>query len=578
MTNAGTGPQYPGQYPGSQGNRNNQNNPYNTFNQNDPNGQYGPANGQGSQYGQSNQYGQYAQYDPFNRPNQQGRTGQPNQTGQPYGQTPYAQGPYGRPPRQALGSEFFNWIRSLNFYRSSDRWVGGVSGAIANRIGWDPLIIRIIWFAFFCAAGFGALLYGVAWMLMPDERDGTIVLEEAIVHGKFPSAFWLSLLFIIIGCPGSAFAVPFITIPVFIALIVAAIVLYNRDRKKKAGPDVRSGQPQPGPQSNGTARPGQQPGPQPNQPNPGNPYDPQRGRSGFNPGSGPTYYAGPQRTQPKVPTVVYRRRPAGPVVVGIASGLILISLAVLVAMVAFGFIPGEVSVLTLIAVWTLGITLALGLLTIVLGFMGRKAGGLIPITIVAVIASLCSYALLPSAHVSGATIDAFNRSSGYSTTLYSQSQTFRTNDWESLVNGGLKAVNSTVLIDLRSWGGSSEGDGLNYSYLDYRGCPTGELDLEAVNSSVTLIVDSGCATGIGDVKQAFSQVALEDSNGTRYSTGQPMMINRSGNSSYPWEQGYEDTADKAAYVTGDLVFSSVTVLRELPSDSDSSSSSNPYTD
>ncbi|MBT1166355.1 PspC domain-containing protein [Bifidobacterium simiarum] len=530
---------------------------------------------------------------------QSGNPGQQSgNPGQPYRQP-------SQPQRPALGSEFFNWIRSLNFYRSTDRWVGGVSGAIANRIGWDPLIIRIIWFAFFCAAGFGALLYGLAWMLLPDERDGTILLEEAITHGRFPAAFWLSALMMLIGCPGSVFAVPFISIPVFIALIVAAIILYNRDQNRRnatspgnpgqsgfGGPGNPGDPRQPygpgapnGPQSaasqpnqpTGTGAQPNQPG-QTNQSQPGNnqPYNPFRTQT---PSNGPTFYAGPQRMRPVPPAVVYRRKPAGPVVVGIASGLILLSLAALVAMIAFGFIPGEVSIVTLIAVWILGITLALGLLTIVLGFVGRKTGGLIPITIVAIIASLCAYAVLPSVNHAGATIDSVTNSA-YVNALHSESRTYHSSDWEQLVDGGLKVVNSTVTIDLRDWdsrdwSSANSETGLNYSSKDYRGCPVGELDLEAVNSTVTLLTPKGCATGFGDINQAFSQLNLEDSNGTRYSTSDSVVIDRNGDSVYSWDSRYENIADKSAYIDGELVFSTVTVQREVSGDS--SSSSNPYT-
>ena len=55
-------------------------------------------------------------------------------------------------PDPPVGNSFFRWIRSLNMYRSSNRWIGGVSGAIAGKLGWDPVIIRILFFAF-CIAG-----------------------------------------------------------------------------------------------------------------------------------------------------------------------------------------------------------------------------------------------------------------------------------------------------------------------------------------------------------------------------------------------------------------------------------------
>ena len=55
--------------------------------------------------------------------------------------------------------------------RSSDRWIGGVCGGIAEYFDWDPAMVRIIYLLLtFFSAGFpGILLYLIMWIVMPKE-------------------------------------------------------------------------------------------------------------------------------------------------------------------------------------------------------------------------------------------------------------------------------------------------------------------------------------------------------------------------------------------------------------------------
>lgn len=495
----------------------NPNNPFGSGQQpgpyNDPAPQ-GGANAQGNPnpYAGTDPYGQFNQQDPNQTdPNQAG----PNQ----WGQTPNQPGQSA--PNQPAGSRFFNWIRSLGLRRSTDRWIGGVSGAIANRLGWDPLIIRIIWFAFFCAAGFGALLYGLAWFLLPDERDGTIIAEEALVHGRFPAPFWMSILFMIIGCPGSVFAVPFISIPLFVALIVAAILLYNRD--KNGG----NNQPE---ANNGNGFGG------PNGPAPANPMTPAGGNAmpntnpNVNPAGpnftgaapqqpGPAPYFGPVRPQPVQPPVVYRRKPAGPVVVGIVSGLILLSLAGLIALMAFGRHYELPTAVTMVSVWILAVTFLLGLVTIIVGFTGRKSGGLIPLTIVALIASMCAYVALPGAnYMTGAT---------YGTEVTFTDRTYHAADLDMLQTTGLDAAFSSVELDLSDWGSVYPGSA----------CPTGDLGLDLAFSDLEIELPAGCKV-VSNIDSTFSSTISND--------GALTTLDDSGSSS-------------ALVLTGDSVFSNVSL-------------------
>ena len=59
-------------------------------------------------------------------------------------------------------------------YRSrDDRVLAGVAGGMADYLGIDPTIVRILWVLAFLPGGVpGSLLYGLCWMLMPSEPSG----------------------------------------------------------------------------------------------------------------------------------------------------------------------------------------------------------------------------------------------------------------------------------------------------------------------------------------------------------------------------------------------------------------------
>ena len=52
---------------------------------------------------------------------------------------------------------------------SSDRWVAGVCGGIAEYFGWDPAIVRLAYvlLSVFSTAFPGLLVYIILWLIMP---------------------------------------------------------------------------------------------------------------------------------------------------------------------------------------------------------------------------------------------------------------------------------------------------------------------------------------------------------------------------------------------------------------------------
>ncbi len=53
----------------------------------------------------------------------------------------------------------------------SNAMIGGVCGGLANWLGWDPTLVRILYvlISFFSAAFPGIIVYLILWVVMPKE-------------------------------------------------------------------------------------------------------------------------------------------------------------------------------------------------------------------------------------------------------------------------------------------------------------------------------------------------------------------------------------------------------------------------
>jgi phage shock protein PspC (stress-responsive transcriptional regulator) len=58
-------------------------------------------------------------------------------------------------------------------YRSrEDRMLAGVAGGMAEYLGIDPTIVRLLWVLAFLPGGVpGFLLYGLCWLIIPNDRS-----------------------------------------------------------------------------------------------------------------------------------------------------------------------------------------------------------------------------------------------------------------------------------------------------------------------------------------------------------------------------------------------------------------------
>ncbi|MGZ4661584.1 MAG: PspC domain-containing protein [Arthrobacter sp.] len=77
-----------------------------------------------------------------------------------------------------LTNRLFSAIRSAGVTRGPDRWLAGVCGGIAAKLGVAPNAARIVLLVLALLPGPAVLFYLVAWILLPDSATNRILLES----------------------------------------------------------------------------------------------------------------------------------------------------------------------------------------------------------------------------------------------------------------------------------------------------------------------------------------------------------------------------------------------------------------
>ena len=60
------------------------------------------------------------------------------------------------------------------------RWIAGVCVGLADYLGVDPNLVRVIVAVLVLFGGFGALVYVMAWALVPEEGESASIAEKII--------------------------------------------------------------------------------------------------------------------------------------------------------------------------------------------------------------------------------------------------------------------------------------------------------------------------------------------------------------------------------------------------------------
>ena len=285
----------------------------------------------------------------------------------------------GTPPENS----FFASLRRVGLARPADRWVGGVSGAIARKLGIDPLIVRGLFVASVFFAGIGLVLFGIGWALLPEESDGRIHAQE-LARGNSDVALLGAAGFVLAGLIAgdgrwtlaawwNAAGLGWINGLLWLAVVgVVVAIIVTSSRASGNSPSA--------PASPHSPPPYQAPPPSPT-PSPSVPYAPPPTASftsetpmSTTSTTPHTAYVPPVPPVPPTPPI----KPAKPSVPGagarafaVCAGLSLIAFAGLLLAERAGFFTGP------LALTTLGLVAVIfGLGIVVAGLRGRTTGAL----------------------------------------------------------------------------------------------------------------------------------------------------------------------------------------------------------
>ena len=79
--------------------------------------------------------------------------------------------------------KFFAALRGIGVRRrTDDKWLAGVCSGLADRLGVDPVIVRVGLVVLTFLGGVGLTVYLVAWALLPNDKD-EIAIERALRDG-----------------------------------------------------------------------------------------------------------------------------------------------------------------------------------------------------------------------------------------------------------------------------------------------------------------------------------------------------------------------------------------------------------
>ena len=501
------------------------------------------------------------------------------QGGPAYTQVPASSSPH-QPTQPTAKPEasFFRWIRESRVERTNDRVIAGVCGAIARELGWNVTLVRVLMVVSVFFGGFGGLLYGIAWLLLPDELDHRILLEE-IIAGQWDWAFVGVILAIVIA-GGFGFGVGFDwdygfglhwginVMPLLLAMLVFYLLVDNGRRRFRApvAPPAPSGTPYP-PQPNAYTSGGApvRPMPQPSAPAqpvtqqpvmPQRPVPPQSMAAAPNPqqqapaaqpyaqsampmGAAPAAQQAPAYTaQPAAAAVPMpatpreprraRRKGAGPMVVLLFFGLILASAGILAIVLddRTTFI-GEVQPLI---IYVGAIVAVLGAIIVVLGCCGRRTGGLHPFVWTLMFLAACFMA------VGGAwsVMDQYKNTVSRDYTRIgigpdSVDTSLTAKDMDEITKGiavsGQGMMRSTLDINLSDY---AKANGkhtieLRDGKTKETTCPVGTIPMTVEDARVVITIPDGCSWGF----DSSLHDGTVDSFGNRYSamtSGDPFDV------------------------------------------------------
>ena len=120
-------------------------------------------------------------------------------------------------------------IKDLDRLRRSttDRKVAGVAGGLGRHLDIDPVLLRVAFVVLCFFGGAGFLLYGAAWLLVPEDgRTEATVATSASTRNTMLVVAAVLAAFLLMGDAWGGFGFPW---PLAVLAVVAFVVLMNRE-------------------------------------------------------------------------------------------------------------------------------------------------------------------------------------------------------------------------------------------------------------------------------------------------------------------------------------------------------------
>ena len=229
----------------------------------------------------------------------------------------------------------------------TDRKVAGVAGGLGRHLNVDPTVLRVLFVVLCFFGGAGFVLYGVAWLLVPEDgrTEGALSMSDSTRNGVLIVTGVVAAL-LVVGDSWGGIGFPW---PLVVIGLGALVYLAFRDRGPRPAPET--------PSFAATAPPETASGEQP----PALPWTP-----------APTSY------QPPLPPYQPPPRKTGPRLFGLTLALVAVALGVLGLVDVSGGGVADAAYPAL-ALTVVGVMLVVG------AFVGR-AGGLVLLGIIAALA------------------------------------------------------------------------------------------------------------------------------------------------------------------------------------------------
>lgn len=442
--------------------------------------------------------------------------------------------------RERRQGRFFPWVRESGLVRSAEeRWIGGVCGGLGRYLGWSPLLVRALMIGAAFVAGIGVVFYALAWFLLPDERDGRILCEElldghwdwsclGVLLGLVCMIFWPPVW--LVGLAAGAFALWLVIEQAGRRNLRYAVAQWANpsSRPQPASAPRQSApfvQPQPAPSTRPEATVWPQASARPEATGTGPagtgstggmpmadasadvPAGAPTGAAPVSSAAVPPMMTSPYRApQPAPKPRVARRKPAGPLLVLIVTGLIFLSFACML----FSWADTRADLETLLGggmIWIGGVCVAIGLIIVILGCIGRRTGGLHPFVWLAAFLAVTlafgglAYSVMfqrmmrtrtEYAYADGSGMDPDIQVHGFDAIGSDKATMQRLEDGLWMEGDNINDVLHIDLSDYAEDNGSHEVT-LNDGTTATSSCPAGTIRVMPYRTSVVITIPDGCS-------------------------------------------------------------------------------------